>query len=411
MSQIDDLIHTHCPTGVEHKGLGDVGEFIRGNGLQKSDLLDEGVGAIHYGQIHTYYGTWTSTTKSFVSPSFAARLRRARPGDLIIATTSEDDQAVGKATAWIGADEVAVSGDAYIFRHNLDPKYVAYFFQTLSFREQKTRHITGTKVRRISGNSLAKLRIPVPPLEVQREIVRILDNFTELEAELEARRRQYAHYRDELLTFREAGGVRWIPMGDVSTFTRGVVYSKGDEVRDGTSGIHVLRSNNIDLESNQLNFDDVRTISASVRVRDDQRLKFNDILISAASGSRSHVGKVAIVDRELDAAFGGFMAVIRTMPELSPRYLYYVLLTRSFTDYLNVSITSTTINNLTGTIAGDFVIPVPDRNEQQEIVQKLDELDALVNNLAIGLPAELAARRKQYEYYRDRLLTFPEAAA
>ncbi|MFT4229719.1 MAG: restriction endonuclease subunit S, partial [Microbacterium sp.] len=212
MRRIDDLIRELCPDGVPFKALGECGEFIRGNGLQKSDLRDQGFPAIHYGQIHTTYGTSVVETVSFVSPAFAAKLRRAQPGDLLIATTSEDDEAVGKATAWVGDTEVALSGDAFIYRHALEPKYVAYFFQSEQFQGQKKRYITGAKVRRLAGDSLAKIKIPVPPVEVQREIVRVLDLFqtleAELEAELEARRRQYAYYRDQLLTFREAGGVQ-----------------------------------------------------------------------------------------------------------------------------------------------------------------------------------------------------------
>lgn len=197
--------------GVKFKALGDVGEFIRGNGLQKKDFAESGVGCIHYGQIHTHYGVWATETITFVSPTLAKRLRHAETGDLVVATTSEDDDAVGKAVAWLGADSVAVSSDAYIYRHSLDPKFVAYFFQSEQFQQQKKPHITGTKVRRLSGESLAKIRIPVPPTEIQREIVRVLDSFreleaeleTELEAELQARRKQYDHYRDALLNFPE----------------------------------------------------------------------------------------------------------------------------------------------------------------------------------------------------------------
>ena len=198
-------------TSIAWKTLGEIGEFIRGNGLQKSNLVEAGFAAIHYGQIHTHYGTWATETKSFVSDVFAVKLRKARSGDLVIATTSEDDEAVAKAVAWIGASEAAVSGDAYIYRHQLEPKYAAYFFQTEQFQDQKKRHITGTKVRRISGESLAKIRIPVPPLEEQERIVAILDKFdalvndliSGLPAEIRARRLQYEHYRDRLLTFEE----------------------------------------------------------------------------------------------------------------------------------------------------------------------------------------------------------------
>ena len=165
---------------VEWKTLGETGNFIRGSGIQKSDFTESGVGCIHYGQIHTYYSTWATENKSFINPEFAARLRKAYTGDLVIATTSEDDVAVAKAVAWLGNEEVAVSTDAFIYRHTINPKYMSYFFQTQLFQSQKKPYITGTKVRRISGESLAKIEIPIPPLEVQAEIVRILDAFTEL---------------------------------------------------------------------------------------------------------------------------------------------------------------------------------------------------------------------------------------
>ncbi len=192
--------------------MGELGEFIRGNGIQKSNLRESGVGAIHYGQIHTYYGTAATEVISFIDEELARRSRKARPGDLVIATTSEDDEAVGKAVAWIGDEQVAVSGDAFIFRHTLAPKYVSYFFQTDEFQSHKKRHVTGTKVRRISGESLAKIAIPVPSREEQDRIVDILDNFNALvndlsiglPAELAARRKQYEYYRDRLLTFEEA---------------------------------------------------------------------------------------------------------------------------------------------------------------------------------------------------------------
>jgi type I restriction enzyme, S subunit len=192
--------------------MGEVGEFVRGSGIQKSDFRDDGVGCIHYGQIHTHYGVWADQTKSFIEVGLAERCRKADYGNLVIATTSEDDASVGKAVAWLGELPVAVSTDAFIFRHRMNPKFVSYFFQTQNFQSQKQRHITGTKVRRISGGSLAKMLIPVPELEEQERIVKILDDFdlllndlsVGLPAELRARRQQYEYYRDKLLTFEEA---------------------------------------------------------------------------------------------------------------------------------------------------------------------------------------------------------------
>ncbi|OCB70948.1 restriction endonuclease subunit S [Flavobacterium crassostreae] len=196
---------------VQHLPLGDenIGKFIRGGGLQKKDFTETGVGCIHYGQIYTYYGTYANKTKSFVSEEFAKKARMAKYGDLVIATTSETDEDVCKAVAWLGDKEIAVSSDACFYRHNLNPKYVSYFFQTEQFQKQKRPFITGTKVRRVNADDLAKIKIPVPSKEEQERIVTILDNFDTLTnsiseglpKEIELRKKQYEYYRDLLLTF------------------------------------------------------------------------------------------------------------------------------------------------------------------------------------------------------------------
>lgn len=189
--------------------LGEIGTFVRGSGLQKKDFTPTGVGCIHYGQIYTYYGTYAKKAKSFVSQEFALKARKAKHGDLIIATTSENDEDVCKAVAWLGDEDIAVSSDACFYAHTMNPKYIAYYFQTELFQSQKRKFITGTKVRRVNAKDLAKIKIPLPPLSVQREIVEILDKFDTLcnsiseglPKEIELRRKQYEYYRNQLLTF------------------------------------------------------------------------------------------------------------------------------------------------------------------------------------------------------------------
>jgi len=207
MSRIDDLIAEHCPRGVEFKALGEIADLVRGNGMPKSDFKESGVGCIHYGQIYTYYGVWATETISFVATTTATRLAKVDKGDLIITNTSENLEDVCKAVAWLGKEQIVTGGHATVIKHKQDPKYLAYFFRTPDFFAQKKKLATGTKVIDVSAKSLAKIRIPVPPLDVQREIVKVLDTFTkleaELEAELEARRRQYQYYRDALLSFDE----------------------------------------------------------------------------------------------------------------------------------------------------------------------------------------------------------------
>ncbi|GJL96833.1 MAG: putative type I restriction enzyme specificity protein [Hyphobacterium sp.] len=196
---------------VEHLPMGDerIGEFIRGGGLQKKDFVDEGVGCIHYGQIYTHYGTFADTTKSFVSEEFAEKARMASTGNVIIATTSENDDDVCKAVAWLGKDDVAISSDACFYSHQLNPKFVSYFFQTEQFQKQKRAYITGTKVRRVNADNLAKILIPVPGPAQQARIVAILDTFDTLTTslseglprEIALRQQQYEYYRDLLLSF------------------------------------------------------------------------------------------------------------------------------------------------------------------------------------------------------------------
>ncbi len=189
--------------------MGEIGTFIRGNGLQKKDFTESGIGCIHYGQIYTYYGTFASKTKSFVSPELAERLLKVNPGNLVIACTSENVEDVGKAVAWLGDDDIVTGGHSVVFRHSQNPKYIAYFFQTQMFFTQKKKYAYGAKVIDIKTEDLAKIKIPVPPMELQEKIVAVLDRFETLvndlreglPAEIAAVREQYEYYRNRLLTF------------------------------------------------------------------------------------------------------------------------------------------------------------------------------------------------------------------
>ena len=193
----------------EWKTLGEIGEMIKGSGIQKSDFVEEGKPCIHYGQVHTFYGTFAYKTKSYISEELYAKCKKAHTGDLVIATTSEDVEACCKATAWLGDEDVAVSGDAHIYRHSQNSKYMAYLFQTEMFAQQKRRCATGAKVTRVHGDDMLKFRFPLPSLAEQARIVSILDKFEALTtslsdgipAEQAAQQKRYEYYRDLLLTF------------------------------------------------------------------------------------------------------------------------------------------------------------------------------------------------------------------
>ncbi|MGO2081764.1 restriction endonuclease subunit S, partial [Glutamicibacter arilaitensis] len=186
MSHLGELIEKLCPNGIRRAKLGDVTTLLRGNGMPKTMLTDTGVGAIHYGQIYTRYGTWTDRTLSYVSPEDAKKLTKADHGDIIVTNTSENLEDVGKAVAWLGNSQIVTGGHATVIKHDFEPNFLSYWFQTPDFFDQKTKLATGTKVIDVSAKQLEKVEVPVPPIEIQREIVRILNEFSKLEAELEA---------------------------------------------------------------------------------------------------------------------------------------------------------------------------------------------------------------------------------
>lgn len=201
----DQLLDLEGKPGVEMKTLGEVGEFIRGAGILKSDFVDEGFPCIHYGQIHTRYGISATKAISHIDESLYKKSKKAVKGDVILATTSEDAEGCAKPVAWLGEEEVAVSGDAYIYHHSQNGKYMAYQFMTHNFMLFKIMNATGAKVVRISGDNMAKYEFPLPSLQEQQRIVSILDTFEasiqNLEAQLVQRQKQYEYYRNKLLIF------------------------------------------------------------------------------------------------------------------------------------------------------------------------------------------------------------------
>ena len=189
--------------------LGEIGEFTRGNGLQKKDFQEEGNPVIHYGQIYTKYGFIAEKVLSYVNDEIFSKLRKAQKNDILIATTSENIEDVGKSVVWLGENEIGFSGDMYSYRTEQNSKYIAYYFQTNAFQRQKERKVTGTKMTRIHGDDMKKFEIPLPPLSLQNKIVKVLDKFQVLLSdtrgllpeEIEQRQKQYEYYREKLLTF------------------------------------------------------------------------------------------------------------------------------------------------------------------------------------------------------------------
>ena len=203
------MIKRLCPNGVEWKKISEIGTIYRGVAFSKKDFTETGTPCIHYGQIYTKFGNSAYKTYTYVSEQLSKGKKLAQKGDLVMAVTSENMEDVGKCLAWLGEEDILVSNHACYIRHSLNPMYLAYYLQSVHFFNYKKKISKGVKVIDLDLNMFGDMLIPVPPLEIQNRIVEVLDKMTtleaELEAELEARKRQYEYYRSKLLTFSEIG--------------------------------------------------------------------------------------------------------------------------------------------------------------------------------------------------------------
>ena len=432
MSRLRELMEEFCPGGVEYKKLGEIAEIIRGNGLQKKDFVDQGIGCIHYGQIYTRYGAFADRTLTYVTPQLAATLKTVSNGDLVVAITSENVEDVCKCVAWLGEDDIVTGGHAAIVKHKQNPKYLAYLFQTEDFFRQKRKYVVGTKVIEMSPKKLAEIIIPVPPLEIQNEIVKLLDNFTELTAELTAeltlRKKQYNFYRDSLLNFvrvddtivqtdrqtdrqvqriskfglwRKTHHIEWKRLRDVS-----VRISSGGTPRKTNSAYY--NGGTIPwLRTQEVEFNYIEKVSSFIT---EEGLRNSSakwipahcviVAISGATAGRSAVNNIPVTTNQHCCN----IEVNEEMVEY--KYVFYWV--KSQYEKLK-GLGRGARADLSAEIIANYPIPVPPLEVQQKIASILDRFDTLCNDLTSGLPAEIAARKKQYEHYRDKLLTFPRS--
>lgn len=195
--------------GTIRVSLGTICTFTRGNGLQKKDFTESGYPVIHYGQIYTRYGFSTQETVSFADKVIFDKLKKAQPQDIIMATTSENMEDVGKALVWEGQTEVGIGGHSCVLHTEQNSRYLVYYFTTNKFQIQKEKLVVGTKVIEFYPKNIEKMIVPLPPLAEQTRIVTILDKFDTLTSdlsqglpkEIEQRQKQYEYFREKLLTF------------------------------------------------------------------------------------------------------------------------------------------------------------------------------------------------------------------
>lgn len=400
--------------------LGEFAEICRGGNFQKKDFVSNGYPCIHYGQIYTHYGTYTDSALTNVDKAVYDRSKKAKSGDIIMAVTSENIEDVCKATAWLGNENIAVSGHTAIIHHQQNPKYLSYYFASNAFFNQKKKLAHGTKVIEVTPSSLANIEVPLPSLEVQNRLVNVLDNFDAictdlnigLPAEIEARQKQYEFYRDSLLTFAETG--QMISQTDRQTelnaikliqyvFGCGkikmpdwVEYKKLKDVSSMKRGSSLTKAQATDGAIPVISGGKTPAFYCTISNRNGETI--------TVAGSGANAGYVQFWNIPIYA--NDCFTVKGIKEETSTKYLYYFL--TSIQGKISSTKKGSGIPHVHISDIEQYLVPVPPLPVQQEIVRILDRFNTLCNDISSGLPAEIEARQKQYEYYRDKLLSFKE---
>lgn len=373
MSKLNDFIQEFCPDGVQYKTLGEIGKISMCKRIMKSETSP--IGDVPFYKIGTFGGVPNAFISQGTFEKYKALYPYPKKGDILISAAGTIGRTVifdGKPSYYQDSNIVWIDNDESIVLN----KYLYYCYQ-----QHPWQISTGGTIARLYNDNIGRAKIPVPPLPVQSEIVRVLDTFTELTAELTTelttRKQQCSYYRDKLLTFDDT--VNIAPLGEIANVFRGEYITK-KSTREGEIPV-ILGGQEPAYYIDTANHE-------------------GEIVVVARSGASA--GFVSYWNQPIFVTDGfgyeGKKNVATT------KYLYYIL--KNMESALNAMKRGAGVPHVSGETLAKIMLPIPPINEQHRIVALLDKFDALCNNLTSGLPAEIEARQKQYEYYRDKLLDF-----
>lgn len=376
MKIIENLISRYCPDGVEYVDLGEVVVFTDGHAFSSGSFTESGEYQVV--KITDIFGGLVNRGKTFINelPEKLKNGQQLSGGEILVAMSGS----TGK-TGYNTLSNAVVNQRIAILRNQdcIENGYLKHLLVNGTFETYCFKNGTGPQ-NNISKAQLLRYRIPLPPLPIQQEIVRILDTFTnltaELTAELTARRKQYEYYRDELLTFGE--DVPRMTLKDIS-----VSVSSGKNKEKEQEGMYpVYGSTGVIGRTNTAKYSKEQILVA--------RVGANAGFVHKANGTYDVSDNTIIVELK---------------DNYNLQYVYYILQKMNLRKYAKGGgqplVTAGELKKIE--------IPIPDINEQDRVVSILDKFTGISTSFDSGLPAEIAARQKQYEYYRERLLSFKES--
>lgn len=401
MNKIKNLLSQYCPDGVPYVQIKDIAvDIYRGSGIKRDEVTEEGIPCVRYGEIYTTYDVWFENCVSYTQISNIVSPKYFEHGDILFAITGESVADIAKSIAYVGYEKCLAGGDIVVLKHNQNPKYLAYVLSTEDARIQKSKGKVKNKVVHSSVPSIKEIYVPIPPLPVQDEIVRILDDFTKkgeelkikLQEELTARKKQYEYYSNKLLGFDES--VPLISLGEIGTvkMCKRILKSQTNTIK----GIPFYKIGTFGKEPDSFISQDTFDVYKEKYAYP----KEGDILISCAGT----IGRTVVFDGK-PSYFqdSNIVWLEHDGSKVTNKFLRYCYSKKPW---------QISEGGIIARLYNDNIlkakIPVPSIEEQNHIVKEFERFDKLYNDIMTSLTAEIEARQRQYEYYRDKLLSFKE---
>ena len=422
--------------------------IYRGSGIKREQITESGIPCVRYGEIYTTYNTWFDKCVSHTQEECVSNPKYFEHGDILFAITGESVEDIAKSIAYVGNEKCMAGGDIVVMKHQQNPRYLSHVLNTSFAREQKSKGKVKSKVVHSNVPSIEQIKIPLPSLEVQKRYADVLDNFEQicndlnigLPAEIEARKKQYEYYRDLLLTFAETGNIIATDSGQRTADSGQRTADSGQRTADSgqrtadsgqrTAVIklvqyvfgyvpvklkHVASYSKAKIDAADIDKDtyvgvdnllqDKKGKTSSNYVPSSGKLtcyQLGDVLIG---NIRPYLRKIWLATNS--GGTNGDVLVVRGQDSIiNSRFLYYCLSSEDFFEYDNKYSKGAKMPRGDKEAIMDYQFEVPTLEEQERIVSILDRFDSLCNDISTGLPAEIEARKKQYEYYRDKLLSF-----